>query len=109
MIAQKTEGHVVNTASVAAFVSAPFSGPYVVSKCAARSLTECLAHDLAVVGAKIGASVLVPSAFDTTIAHSSAVRPAHFGVDSTETDKARPPPWRRSSPRECLPRRRWHR
>lgn len=83
MIAQNTEGHVVNTASVAAFVSAPFSGPYVVSKCAALSLTECLAHDLAVVGAKIGASVLVPSAFDTTIAHSSTVRPARFGVDST--------------------------
>jgi len=84
MIAQNTEGHVLNTASVAAFVSAPFSGPYVVSKCAALSLTECLAHDLAVVGAKIGASALVPSAFDTTIAHSSAVRPARFGVDSTE-------------------------
>ena len=83
MIAQNTEGHVVNTASVAAFVSAPFSGPYVVSKCAALSLTECLAHDLAVVGAKIGASVLVPSAFYTTIAHSSTVRPARFGVDST--------------------------
>ena len=84
MIAQNTEGHVLNTASVAAFVSAPFSGPYVVSKCAALSLTECLAHDLAVVGAKIGASVLVPSAFDTAIAQSSAVRPARFGVDSTE-------------------------
>ena len=84
MIAQGTDGHVLNTASVAAFVSAPFSGPYVVSKCAALSLTECLAHDLAVVGSKIGASVLVPSAFDTAIAQSSAVRPARFGVDSTE-------------------------
>jgi len=83
MIAQNTEGHVVNTASVAAFVSAPVSGPYVVSKAAAFSLTECLAHDLAIVGSKIGASVLVPSAFDTAIAQSSAVRPAHFGVDST--------------------------
>ncbi len=84
MIAQGTEGHVLNTASVAAFVSAPLSGPYVVSKCAAFSLTECLAHDLALVGSAIGASVLVPSAFDTTIARSSAVRPARFGVDTTE-------------------------
>lgn len=83
MIAQGTEGHVLNTASVAAFVSAPFSGPYVVSKCAAFSLTECLAHDLAVVGSKIGASVLVPSAFDTAIAQSAGVRPERFGVDST--------------------------
>jgi NAD(P)-dependent dehydrogenase (short-subunit alcohol dehydrogenase family) len=84
MIAQDTEGHVLNTASVAAFVSAPLSGPYVVSKCAAFSLTECLAHDLALVGSKIGASVLAPSAFDTAIAQSSAVRPDRFGVDSTE-------------------------
>ncbi|MGV0993558.1 MAG: SDR family NAD(P)-dependent oxidoreductase [Mycobacterium sp.] len=84
MIAQGTDGHVINTASVAAFVSAPLSGPYVVSKCAAFSLTECLAHDLALVGSKVGASVLVPSAFDTAIAQSSAVRPARFGVDSTE-------------------------
>ena len=84
MIAQGTEGHVINTASVAAFVSAPLSGPYVVSKCAAFSLTECLAHDLSLVGSKIGASVLVPSAFDTAIAASSAVRPARFGVDATE-------------------------
>lgn len=84
MIAQGTEGHVLNTASVAAFVSAPVSGPYVVSKCAAFSLTECVAHDLAVVGSKIGASVLVPSAFDTSIARSSDVRPARFGVDATQ-------------------------
>ena len=87
MIAQGTEGHVINTASVAAFVSAPLSGPYVVSKCAAFSLTECLAHDLALVGSKIGASVLVPSAFDTAIAQSAAVRPARFGVDATEDGK----------------------
>ncbi|MCH9720558.1 MAG: SDR family NAD(P)-dependent oxidoreductase [Actinomycetia bacterium] len=84
MIAQDTEGHVLNTASVAAFVSAPFSGPYVVSKCAAFSLTECLAHDLAAVGSKIGASVLAPSAFDTEIARSAGARPARFGADPTE-------------------------
>ena len=35
MIAQGTEGHVVNTASVASFVSGPFSSPYIVSKTAA--------------------------------------------------------------------------
>lgn len=84
MIAQGTEGHVVNTASVAAFVPGPSSAPYIVSKCAALSLTECLAHDLAAVGAKIGASVLTPSAFDTGIAHTAGVRPERFGVDRTE-------------------------
>ncbi len=87
MIAQGTDGHVVNTASVAAFVSAPVSAPYVVSKCAALSVTECLAHDLAAIGAKIGASVFTPSAFDTGIAHTAGVRPGRFGVDHTDDGK----------------------
>lgn len=87
MIAQDTEGHVVNTASVAAFVAGPTSGPYVVSKCAALSLTECLALDLAAVGSKIGASVLTPSAFDTGIAHTARVRPDRFGTDPTPDGK----------------------
>ena len=83
MIAQGTEGHVVNTASVAAFVAGPSSSPYVVSKCAALSLTECLALDLAAVGSKIGASVLTPSSFDTGIAHTARVRPGKYGTDET--------------------------
>lgn len=87
MIAQGTEGHVVNTASVAAFVAGPASAPYVVSKCAALSATECLALDLAAVGSKIGASVLTPSAFETGIATTARVRPARFGVDESEDGK----------------------
>lgn len=83
MIAQDTDGHVVNTASVAAFVAGAASGPYVVSKCAAFSLTESLALDLAAVNAKIGASVLTPSAIDTAIAHTARVRPDRYGTDDT--------------------------
>ena len=84
MIAQGTEGHVVNTASVAAFVTAPYSSPYVVSKAAAFALSECLAHDLAAVGSKIGASVLTPSAVDTGIAGTERVRPPRFATHATE-------------------------
>lgn len=83
MVAQDTEGHIVNTASVAAFVAGAASSPYVVSKCAAFSLTECLALDLAATGAKIGVSVLTPSAIDTGIAHTAAVRPTRYGSDSS--------------------------
>jgi len=83
MMAQDTEGHIVNTASVAAFVAGPASGPYVVSKCAAFSFTECLAYDLAAVNSKIGASVLTPSAIDTQIATTARVRPNNFGKDET--------------------------
>ncbi|MBJ20891.1 MAG: SDR family NAD(P)-dependent oxidoreductase [bacterium] len=83
MIAQGTDGHIVNTASVAAFVGGPTSGPYVVSKCAALSLSECLAHDLGAVGSKIGASVLTPSSIDTAIAQTARVRPDQYGTDDT--------------------------
>jgi len=81
MIAQDTEGHIVNTASVAAFVAGGFSSPYVVSKCAAFSLTECLSLDLAAVGSKVKASVLTPSAIDTAIAHTARVRSDRYGTD----------------------------
>jgi NAD(P)-dependent dehydrogenase (short-subunit alcohol dehydrogenase family) len=87
MLAQGTEGHVVNTASVAAFVAGPTAGPYVVSKCAALSLTECLALDLAAVGSKIGASALTPSSFATGIADTARVRPERYGSDSTPDGK----------------------
>jgi NAD(P)-dependent dehydrogenase (short-subunit alcohol dehydrogenase family) len=83
MVAQGTDGHIVNTASVAAFVAGAASSPYVVSKCAALSISECLALDLAATGAKIGVSVLTPSAIDTGIAHTAKVRPDRFGSDPT--------------------------
>jgi NAD(P)-dependent dehydrogenase (short-subunit alcohol dehydrogenase family) len=75
MLAGGDEGHVVNTSSVAGFVAAPFSGPYNVSKVAAFSMSETLAHDLAAVGASVGASVLCPSSIRTGIAHTDRVRP----------------------------------
>ena len=87
MIEQDSEGHIVNTASVASFVAGPFSSPYVVSKCGALAISECLAHDLAAVGSKIGASVLIPSAIDTAIAHAARVRPPAYGSDDTPDGK----------------------
>ena len=48
MLAAGTEGHVVNTVSMAGLATTPFSGPYDVSKFAAMAATECLAHDLAI-------------------------------------------------------------
>lgn len=76
------DGHVVNTASVAGFVAAPLNGPYTASKTAALSVTECLAHDLQSVGARIGVSVLTPSAIRTGIARTDAVRPDGAEVES---------------------------
>jgi NAD(P)-dependent dehydrogenase (short-subunit alcohol dehydrogenase family) len=83
MIADDRPGHVVNTSSVAAYVSAPLTSPYIASKAAAFSLTECLAHDLAAVGSKVGASVLTPSAFDTEISQTASTRPERYGSDDS--------------------------
>lgn len=88
MIAQDTEGHVVSTASVAAFVAGPMSAPYVVSKCTAMSVAECLALDLDLMGSKIGSSVLTPSSFNTGIAQTAGVRPSDLGVDKTDDGQA---------------------
>lgn len=85
MLAGGDEGHVVNTSSVAGFVAAPYSGPYNVSKVAAFSVSETLAHDLAAVGAPIGCSVLCPGNTRTGIAHTDQVRP---GGPSDEGDDA---------------------
>lgn len=84
MIAQDTDGQVVNTASVAAYVASPMTAPYATSKGAAFSLTECLAQDLQMTGAKIGASVLTPSAFNTGIAQTARLRPDTLGRDTSE-------------------------
>ena len=52
--------HIVNTVSMAGLCATPFTAPYNVSKFAALAASECLAHDLAAVGAPIGVSVVVP-------------------------------------------------
>ncbi len=75
MLAAGTEAHIVNTVSMAGLVTMPYSGPYNVSKFAALAATECLAHDLATVGAPIGVSAVVPSLVATRIGTSGRNRP----------------------------------
>jgi NAD(P)-dependent dehydrogenase (short-subunit alcohol dehydrogenase family) len=84
MLAEQTEGHVVNTVSMAGLATTPFSGPYDVSKFAAMAATECLAHDLASVGASIKVSAVVPGLVDTGISRSRRNRPAD--LDSPQSD-----------------------
>ena len=76
MLRQDTPCHVVNTASVAGLLSVPGMGIYCVSKHAVVTLSECLYHDLAQRGAKVGVSVLCPAYVPTGIAESERNRPA---------------------------------
>jgi NAD(P)-dependent dehydrogenase (short-subunit alcohol dehydrogenase family) len=73
------EGHVVNTASVAAVQNRKGTdqGPYSMTKYAALSLTEALEHELE--GTKIGVSVLCPGPINTNIARGARNRPDHMG------------------------------
>ena len=73
------EGHVVNTASVAGFQNrrGTNQGPYSMTKYAALSLTEALAHELD--GTKVGVSVLCPGPINTNIARGARNRPEHMG------------------------------
>ena len=76
MLRQGDEGHIVNTASAAGFVSMASSAPYAVSKHSVVTLTECLHHDLAQKTDKLKCSVLCPAYVPTGISDSGRNRPA---------------------------------
>ena len=83
------QGHIVNTASMAGLLNAPAMGVYNVSKHAVVSLSETLYHDLKLVGAPIGASVLCPYFVPTGIAHSERHRPGDLRADGGPTASQR--------------------
>ncbi len=87
MMAQDTEGHIVNTASVAGLLGAPFESPYAISKFAAFAATESLAHDLAAAGSKLKASVLCPGMIKTNILDSESHRPERLAAPVTDDQK----------------------
>lgn len=87
MIAQDTEGHIVNTASVAGLLGAPFEAPYAVSKFAAFAATECLANDLVAAGSKLRASALCPGMIHTNILDSERHRPERLATEFTEDQR----------------------
>ena len=78
MLEQDGEGHVLNTASMAAVTSSAFSAGYFASKHAAISLSETLYHELDRRDSKIGVSVLCPELVATRIGDSERNRPAQL-------------------------------
>jgi NAD(P)-dependent dehydrogenase (short-subunit alcohol dehydrogenase family) len=75
MLAQDTEGHIVNTASSAGLISSSGLGIYKVSKHGVVTLSETLALELAARGAKLKASVLCPEWVNTRIMDAERNRP----------------------------------
>lgn len=74
------EGHVVNTASVAGLLAAPWMSAYNASKHAVVAVSESLHHELATIASPVGVSVLCPGFVRTRIADSDRNRPARYGT-----------------------------
>lgn len=86
MLAHGETAHIVNTASMAALTTAPFAGPYSMSKAAVMSLSETLFLELRTRAAKVGVSVLCPELVATGIGRSDRNRPAHLARKPGEGD-----------------------
>jgi NAD(P)-dependent dehydrogenase (short-subunit alcohol dehydrogenase family) len=71
-----TGGHIVNVASMAAYLPGPQAGIYTASKFAVRGLTECLRYNLAPHG--IGVSLMCPGLTKTHAWDSALKRPEKF-------------------------------
>lgn len=84
MLGQDTEGHIVNTASLAGLTSIPLHGVYQVTKHGVLTLSESLHHELTLSGAKVKVSVLCPGWVNTRIADSARNRPAELDNGPTE-------------------------
>jgi NAD(P)-dependent dehydrogenase (short-subunit alcohol dehydrogenase family) len=76
---QQGSGHVLNIASAAGLLSAPFLGPYNASKAAVVALSETLYVELR--AARIGVTVACPMFFPTHIATSARYMEGSEGVE----------------------------
>ena len=87
MLAQDTEGHVVNVASMAGVTCMPMATVYHVSKHGVVALSECLHKELAQTGAKLKVSVLCPEMVNTAIGDADRNRPERWRTESASATK----------------------
>ncbi len=85
MLEHGEEGHIVNTASLAALM--PGGGAYGVSKHGVLVLSEALHQNLRDRGSRIGASVLCPGFVNTRIFDAERNRPREFGSELPQPDE----------------------
>jgi NAD(P)-dependent dehydrogenase (short-subunit alcohol dehydrogenase family) len=75
MMRQDSEGHVVNTASIAGLLSAPWAATYDVAKHGVVTLSESLHRELALAKSRIRVSVLCPAWVKTQLMEGDRNRP----------------------------------
>jgi NAD(P)-dependent dehydrogenase (short-subunit alcohol dehydrogenase family) len=78
---KQDEGHIVNTASVAAVYHLPNMAPYNASKAGVLALSETLLFELEGQGSQVGISVLCPSWVRTNISTSQRNQPMKFAYE----------------------------
>jgi len=84
LLREQGEGHIVNTASTAAFATGlPTFGPYSVSKFAIHSLSENLDIELRTSGEPIRVSLLAPGLTKSNMTDSERNRPSNVTVDES--------------------------
>lgn len=83
MLDQHTEGHVVNTASMAGLYSQPFTSVYHATKHAVVTVSESLHYELALRRAQVKVSVLCPGFVNTHIMESERNRPMPLRLPGT--------------------------
>jgi NAD(P)-dependent dehydrogenase (short-subunit alcohol dehydrogenase family) len=89
MLKQDSEGHIVNTASVAGLLSAPFAATYCVAKHGVVTLSESLHRELAQVGSKVKVSVLCPAWVKTQLMDGDRNRPREL-QNASDQEKTTP-------------------
>ena len=80
LVAQ-AEGHVVNTASAAAWRAAPAMAPYAATKHAVLAISEALRAELRALGSPVGVTTLCPGLTNSAIITSTRNWPAHLGPE----------------------------
>lgn len=84
MKARGQGGHILNTGSMASWLSGPGAGIYTTSKFAIRGLSECLRWSLAADG--IGVSLLSPGLVKSRIYESERTRPPNLSTETAPVD-----------------------
>ena len=76
ILASGDEGHVVNTASLAAVVAHARLGPYTVAKHGVLGLSDVLRAELEAIGAPVGVSVVMPGRIRTGMNPIGSIEPS---------------------------------
>lgn len=89
ILATGEEGHVVNTASMAAVLPIPHLGPYTVAKHGVLALSDVLRIELAAIGAPIGVSVVMPGMIKTALNPIGTLPPSTVAVNVVDAIRRR--------------------